>query len=157
MASRRTGSASPSISRNMNPGSRRRRHVAIETPQRRGHEAVVGLLVVDGEERGQQGVTGGEPHRDQDPGPEIGHLDAADAELVVQPAREGDDGSGQDEADDGKEPGTEADGDAIDDRPDHRLREGDHERRRDHGQRFIEVKARDDQRQQRQQHGLARR
>ena len=138
----------------MKPGSDDARHVAIETPQRRGHEAVVGLLVVDGEERGQQGVTGGEPHRDQDPGPEIGHLDATDAELVVQPAREGDHGPGQDEADEREEPGTEAGGDAIDDRPDHRLREGDHDRGRDHGDWILEAEARDDQRQQRQQHGL---
>ena len=115
------------------PRLRRRRHVAIETPQGRGHEAVVGLLVVDGEERGQQGVTGGEPHRHQDPGPEVGHLDATDAELVVQPGREGDHGSRQDEADDREEPGTEADGDAIDDRPERGLRQSDHERRHSGG------------------------
>jgi hypothetical protein len=101
------------------PWLRRPRHIAIEAPQRRGHEAVVGLLVVDGEDRGQQGVTGGESHRDQDSGPEIGYLDAADAEPVVQPAREGDHGSSQNEADDGKEPGAEANGNPIDDRPGH--------------------------------------
>jgi hypothetical protein len=112
------------------------------------------LLVVDGEERGQQGVTGGEPHRHQDPGPEIGHLDAADTELVVQPAREGDHASRHDEADDGKEPGSEADGDPIDDRPDHRLGERDHQRRRDQRHRVIEAEARDDQRQQCQQRAL---
>ena len=37
---------------------------------------------------GQQGLTGSQPHSHQDPGPEIGHLDATDAELVVQPAGE---------------------------------------------------------------------
>src|SRR5215204_459279 len=100
----------------------------METPQRCVHEAIVDLLVVDREERGQQSLAGGEPHCHQDSGPEIGDLDTSDAELVVQPGREADHGSRQNEADEWEEPGSEADGDPIDDRPGYQLRKGDHER-----------------------------
>src|SRR5215213_7662190 len=104
----------------------------METPQRCGYKAVVGLLVVDREKGGQQGLTGGESHRHQDSGPEIGHLDATEAEMVVQPAREANHGPRQDEADEWEEPRAEADGDPIDDRPGYQLREGDHDCRWDH-------------------------
>ena len=129
-------------------------HVAELTPQRRGDEMVVSPLVVLREDGGQQRIADGQPQGDENACPEIGHFDAAEAELVIEASGDGDDDARQDEADDGEEPRPEADRDQVDDRPEERLRKRDGERRRNQRHRVLEAEAGDDLGQERQQQGL---